>query len=497
MRLPTLDARAPALERRLDQQNRSFVIISIIVVAVFAILLTTYLVTLRFRRPFSSLRSNDKPRDMLPSLFSWSRLRGTRHAYSNSLQDSTRGPSVSDSTRDRAPSNASAEPAGVDRNTSIRSIMTLPSYSRSVRANERLLGRAGDRDGMDNVLELPESATEEEATRNAEMESLYQIRLARRAEAADREARRQARRDARARGDTIALADIRRAADAAADAQVSALLIAEHQGRGRERRVSAVKYADVGVARHDGTRVRAGEDESDTRGLLDGAASFGGRERGLTTTSTNSFNTLGTGHERGGSVSSAARSSVDSRADGSAGGGSRNASRAASLDAGTALAHTNTHSNAHSPAASRDASPHPLPAEDAPAYEDPPDYSSPVDRRAPLLPRVPDASHARQASFERQASFGGMAGEGRRASIARSVDANVTQPLSPSRQSSFGAQSSVGAQSSRDRPSGAERPSGPPRVPSLQRLPSLERMPSLRVVMTAPTPVDGDMAAFR
>ena len=75
-----------------------------------------------------------------------------------------------------------------------------------------MLGREGERAGMDNVVELPETQDEEEMQRNGEMESLYQIRLARRAEAAEREARRQARREARARGDHIALAEIRRRA---------------------------------------------------------------------------------------------------------------------------------------------------------------------------------------------------------------------------------------------------------------------------------------------
>ncbi|KAJ4983386.1 RNA recognition motif-containing protein [Stagonosporopsis vannaccii] len=446
MRLPTLDlhARAPALEKRISKQSKSFVIIAIIVVSVFTILVTTYLLTLRYRRPFSALRNADKPRDKLPSLFSWKRFRrGARHEYSSSLQDTEyRGPSVSGSTRDREMSGANdperqSGTAGVDRNTSVRSVMTLPAYSRSVRENERVLGREGERAGMDNVVELPETQDEEETQRNEEMESLYQIRLARRAEAADREARRQARREARARGDHIALAEIRRRAEEAADLSVSQMLIAEHQGRNRDRRVSSVQYGDLGVARHDGTRVRANSHDSDNRPLLDNAASISGRSRGLTHTSTNTLDT----HHRGLSVTSISRSSVDSRASAddsfpqtttttttaTTDAQSQSRSHSRSNSAYDMAAHTlppassaQHRSRSASPAA-QNPSPHPAqdippPAEgeQAPAYEDPPDYTSPVDRRAPQLPQP---SHAPQ-------------------------------------------------------------------------LPQLERLPSIRVVTTAPTPVD-------
>lgn len=53
-------------------------------------------------------------------------------------------------------------------------------------------------------------------------------------------------------------------------------MITEHQGKNRDRRISSVSYADVGVARHDGTRIRAGSTESDSRPLLDSAASISG-----------------------------------------------------------------------------------------------------------------------------------------------------------------------------------------------------------------------------
>ena len=66
---------------------------------------------------------------------------------------------------------------------------------------------------------------------------------------------------------------------AAAGATGSAQLLAEHAARtdgGRDPRVSSVSYADLGLARHDGSRLRADSAESDHRPLLDSAASMGG-----------------------------------------------------------------------------------------------------------------------------------------------------------------------------------------------------------------------------
>jgi hypothetical protein len=170
----------------------------------------------------------------------------------------------------------------VDRNTSVRSVMTLPAYSATANSNEQVLGKEGERAGIDVVLEHPETVDEEEERRDEEMEALYQIRRARRQEAAEREERRRQRREARDRGDLVTLARLeaesrRRAAEAADGLLLSAQLIAEHQSRNgsRDRRVSSVQYADVGVARHDGSRVRAASFESDQRPLLDSAASFG------------------------------------------------------------------------------------------------------------------------------------------------------------------------------------------------------------------------------
>jgi hypothetical protein len=181
-------------------------------------------------------------------------------------------------------SNATNDQSRVDRNTSVRSVMTLPAYSATANPNEQVLGKEGERAGIDVVLEHPETVDEEEERRDEEMESLYQIRRARRQEAAEREERRRLRREARDRGDLSTLARLeaesrRRAAEAADGLLLSAQLIAEHQARrsgSRDHRVSSVQYADVGVARHDGSRVRAASFESDQRPLLDEAAAPGG-----------------------------------------------------------------------------------------------------------------------------------------------------------------------------------------------------------------------------
>lgn len=57
--------------------------------------------------------------------------------------------------------------------------------------------------------------------------------------------------------------------------QSAAVLLAEHQSRGRESRVASVSYADIGHVRHDGSRARANSNESERGGLLEGAATMG------------------------------------------------------------------------------------------------------------------------------------------------------------------------------------------------------------------------------
>ena len=159
--------------------------------------------------------------------------------------------------------------------------MTLPAYSSTPQATEQVIGREGERAGMDVVVEFPEAGDEEETRREEQMESLYQIRLARRREQEEREERRRHRQEARERGDVARLEELRRQRRARSESQQdlnsnhtpsAALLIAEHQSRGRDRRVSSVSYAEVGHVRHDGTRLRTASQDSDSRPLLDGTA---------------------------------------------------------------------------------------------------------------------------------------------------------------------------------------------------------------------------------
>jgi hypothetical protein len=372
-----------------------------IAVAIFVILIITYFTTLKYREPFrSAQKAQQSSTDKLPSLFSWKnfRKRPRRNDYSTSLQDTEYRGSTSRASGEMSGA-ATGDPerqisttntAGVDRNTSVRSVMTLPAYSSAPREHERVLAREGERAGMDNVIELPENQDEEERQREEEMESLYQIRLARRVEATDREARRQARREARARGDVQALADIRRRAEEAADLSVSQLLIAEHQARtrSRERRVSSVAYGDLGVARHDGTRLRANSSESDHRPLLDSAASFSGqsaRSRGYTG---NTLDSRRDTHSRGLSVTSLAQS-VDSRASdefefADASRSNSQSNGANSEGFGVVPLHPErSHGESRVPSPNTD-----IPREDAPAYEDPPNYESPINSRAPQLPSL-------------------------------------------------------------------------------------------------------------
>ena len=162
----------------------------------------------------------------------------------------------------------------VDRNTSIRSIMTLPPYRLDPTNTEQVIAREGERDGVDVVVEMP---TEEslETLREEEMESLYQMRLARRRQLDEREQRREARREARERNDMVTLETLRSSRNnGGIDRSVLREMRRDHERIKNQRRgaVSSVSYADIGVAHHDGSRIRANSTESERTGLLDGAA---------------------------------------------------------------------------------------------------------------------------------------------------------------------------------------------------------------------------------
>jgi hypothetical protein len=182
-------------------------------------------------------------------------------------------------TQPRANGSAAASGNAPNRQTSVRSIMTLPPYRVEAANTEQVIGREGERDGVDVVVEMP-TEEEFEAMRDDEMEALYQIRLARRQDNAEREQRRAERRAAQNRGDFVALGAIRQAAREAS-ASTTAHIDELRQGHERlrdqrNRTVSSVSYGNIGVARHDGTRIRANSTESSERmGLLSDAASIG------------------------------------------------------------------------------------------------------------------------------------------------------------------------------------------------------------------------------
>ncbi|EGP87830.1 unnamed protein product [Zymoseptoria tritici ST99CH_3D7] len=265
------------------------------VVAGFAFIFTVAYISLR------SLRRRNASPKYLPSQYLKDRWQKwtptvffpTKGAYSSSLQageSHSRRSSRQTFERPTA-SQATAETTELAPRHSVRSVMTLPAYSRSVRENERVLAREGERDGIDVVIEAPENEAEEEARREAEMESLYQIRVQRRQEIEEREERARRRREARARGDEEELERIRQERILASERRQregAAAMIAEHQlaASTREARASSVAYADIGLARHDGTRIRANSSDSQ-RPLLDSAASiYGGGGASLRPTST-------------------------------------------------------------------------------------------------------------------------------------------------------------------------------------------------------------------
>lgn len=271
-----------------------------IIVAV-GILVTLLISTYVFLR---RLRAQGKSAKYVPTKFlkeKWNNWQPVgKYASVNSTERGDSLANTQTSYRGREETAAvNAVTAGVNRNTSVRSVMTLPAYSSAPKDTEQVLGREGERAGMDTVVEFPETQDEEDAAREVEMESLYQIRQARRREIAEREERRQERRAARERGDFNRLEELRRESrnrnqptNQSTGNLTADTLIAEHQSRPKERRVSSVAYQDVGQVRHDGTRLRANSAESERGGLLEGAAPMGENTHGRTTSDATSLYTL-------------------------------------------------------------------------------------------------------------------------------------------------------------------------------------------------------------
>jgi hypothetical protein len=360
----------------------------------------------RWRKPSRGQYSNQlQPNASAPSLIPAPRDRSRNGSREPSLDQRSANTVAADPERDIGLSVDRTEPAaGVDRNTSVRSVMTLPAYSASARPSEQILAREGERGGIDVVLEFPETVDEEEMRRDDEMESLYQIRRARRQEQAEREDRRRQRREARARGDIDTLqrlqteSRLRAEAAAARETITSATLIAEHQAaqQARERRVSSVQYAALGVARHDGSRLRANSTESDNRPLLDSAASISGMSLGPSM------------HSRGRSASSVLSVSTtasDERVSPPGPGMDENGFEFISLEP-RSRAHSHASSTSRisrSPHGERDVTDLgiQIPTEQPPQYDDlsaggwgdAPPYSSPIQTHGRGPPQLPSLTH--------------------------------------------------------------------------------------------------------
>lgn len=313
---------------------------------------------------------------------------------------------------------------GPNRNRgSIRSIMTLPMYHPSPRADEQLIAREGERAGIDTVIEYPETLEEEETRREEDMAALYEIRQARRREIEDREERRRARAEARENSDWARLEQLRlehqtrqraqteasRARNNASGSSLTLLptvspaampelgvggngssqtLIAEHNARAssHERRISSVSYAELGLARHDGSRLRQDSLDSDHRPLLDGAAFMGSGAAGLGSNNNSRpgslFNPnivpLNGRHHR--AVSAESVVTTASEFAGAAGPTITPQTSAGNRsDSDTAI---------RTPSASESTPPAP-PMEDPPQYEDAPPYTSPVAAGGEDIPRLP------------------------------------------------------------------------------------------------------------
>ena len=278
--------------------------------------------------------------------------------------------------------------------------MTLPPYHPTPHPHERLIASEGERAGVDTVIEFPETAEEEEERREQDMESLYQIRQTRRREINERNQRRRDRQEARAAGDWARLEQLRLQSEARARARAGSAasagssttslplaaanassLIADHHARtsSRDRRVSSVSYADLGLARHDGTRLRADSVESDHRPLLDSAASMGGGERNASSSRRSSLFHLPThrfhSHTRATSAESVMTTDSEladitpqSSSEERSGSSSDPAMRTPSFET------------------SSETSP---PMGEPPEYEDAPPYTSPVAGRGEGVPRLP------------------------------------------------------------------------------------------------------------
>ncbi|KAI0444428.1 hypothetical protein F4803DRAFT_256731 [Xylaria telfairii] len=263
--LPILVSRqapGPPPSNSRDNEGGNLSTLIVVIVLVVVVLIVSASGFLFLRRRADRRRKYQQASSLEPYSSTTSARNSSRRTGSRSVN------AVSETNRNSTASN-------IDRNTSIRSIMTLPKYTNTANDDEQVLGRAGERDGIDVILELP-SDEQHEALRDEEMEAMYQIRLVRRQQNLEREERRHLAQQARERGDTAALEELRARRRAGnEDTTIDELREAQVEIRTRrERAVSSVSYHDLGVARHDGSRIRANSTESERVGLLSDAASI-------------------------------------------------------------------------------------------------------------------------------------------------------------------------------------------------------------------------------
>ena len=375
------------------------------------------------RKPSSTISSQKKKKSSRLRNFFRYGFKGPPPASSTNDQETGYTPSTHSTNDARDPSitEMTTTSDAPNRNRgSIRSIMTLPTYHPSPRAGEQLIAREGERAGVDTVVEYPETLDEEEARREADMAALYEIRQARRREIEERNERRAARAEARENGDWARLEQLRLEGQMRQQARAEAerertgsgsgssltllptvspaampeqgvggngssqSLIAGHTARttSRDRRISSVSYADLGLARHDGSRLRENSVDSDHRPLLDGAALMGTGAAGVESDNNSRRGSLFNSnifHDGRRHRAASAESVVTTESELAGAAGSEMTPQTSSGE------HSSSDPAVRTPSASE---PSP-PTEDPPQYEDAPPYTSPVAGRGEGMPRLP------------------------------------------------------------------------------------------------------------
>ncbi|KAL7276446.1 hypothetical protein RUND412_000550 [Rhizina undulata] len=311
MRLPRQAAVAPSAPDSLDgsgnnndndmnarQQEQAAVqgnalIVAVVFVGVLIFSLLFYLL-LRYYR-----RQHPEPPNFFPKAFHKRWANWQPGMYTSAAQSP---PQVRTSRPPRARRAPVRQP--IDRNTSIRSIMTLPEYRPVASPGiERTIAREGERGGVDLVVEFPETEAEEEYRREEHMQALYEIRLARQLERATERERNAANAAAAARGGSTTNAS--RSANHSPARSSNSLIASLAAAQEEQRRQSQVSYAEIGYVRHDGSRVRDSidttherEQSRDSLPLLAGGAPMGLSSHGRTNSAVSFGSSMGTPERR-------------------------------------------------------------------------------------------------------------------------------------------------------------------------------------------------------